>query len=35
VVMGGVMITTAFYVLCTLIADLVAAWLDPRVRASL
>jgi peptide/nickel transport system permease protein len=35
VVMGGVMITTAFYVLCTLIADLVAAWLDPRVRATL
>jgi peptide/nickel transport system permease protein len=35
VVIGGVMITTAFYVLCTLIADLVAAWLDPRVRASL
>jgi peptide/nickel transport system permease protein len=35
VVMGGVMLTTAFYVLCTLVADLVAAWLDPRVRASL
>jgi peptide/nickel transport system permease protein len=35
VVMGGVMITTVFYVLCTLTADLVAAWLDPRVRASL
>jgi peptide/nickel transport system permease protein len=35
VVMGAVMITTAFYVLCTLIADLLAAWLDPRVRASL
>jgi peptide/nickel transport system permease protein len=35
VVMGGVMITSAFYVLCTLTADLVAAWLDPRVRASL
>ena len=34
-VIGGVMITTAFYVLCTLIADLVAAWLDPRVRSSL
>jgi ABC-type dipeptide/oligopeptide/nickel transport system permease component len=29
------MVTTAFYVLCTLVADLVAAWLDPRVRASL
>lgn len=35
VVMGGVMLTTAFYVLSTLVADLVAAWLDPRVRASL
>jgi peptide/nickel transport system permease protein len=35
VVMGGVMLTAAFYVLCTLAADLVAAWLDPRVRASL
>jgi peptide/nickel transport system permease protein len=34
-VMGGVMITTAFYVFCTLAADLVAAWLDPRVRSSL
>jgi ABC-type dipeptide/oligopeptide/nickel transport systems, permease components len=35
VVMGAVMITTIFYVFCTLCADLVAAWLDPRVRASL
>jgi peptide/nickel transport system permease protein len=35
VVMGGVMLTTIFYVLCTLLADLVAAWLDPRVRAGL
>lgn len=35
VVMGAVVITTAFYVLCTLIADLIAAWLDPRVRATL
>lgn len=34
-VIGGVMITTVFYVLCTLVADLVAAWLDPRVRSSL
>jgi peptide/nickel transport system permease protein len=34
-VIGGVMITTVFYVLCTLAADLVSAWLDPRVRASL
>jgi peptide/nickel transport system permease protein len=35
VVMGSVLITTAFYATCTLIADLAAAWLDPRVRASL
>jgi peptide/nickel transport system permease protein len=35
VVIGGVMLTTVFYVLCTLTADLIAAWLDPRVRASL
>lgn len=35
VVMGAVVITTAFYVICTLIADLIAAWLDPRVRATL
>ena len=35
VVMGSVLITTAFYASCTLVADLVAAWLDPRVRASL
>lgn len=35
VVMGGVMITTIFYVLSTLCADLIAAWLDPRVRTSI
>ena len=35
VVMGGVMITTIFYVVSTLCADLIAAWLDPRVRTSL
>ncbi len=35
VVMGSVLVTTAFYASCTLVADLVAAWLDPRVRASL
>ena len=35
VVLGGVMLTTVFYVFCTLTADLIAAWLDPRVRASL
>ncbi|MGE0210283.1 MAG: ABC transporter permease [Parvibaculaceae bacterium] len=35
VVMGAVVLTTAFYVMCTLLADLLAAWLDPRVRSSL
>jgi peptide/nickel transport system permease protein len=35
VVMGAVMITTGFYVLSTLIADLIAAGLDPRVRTAL
>jgi peptide/nickel transport system permease protein len=35
VVMGSVLITTTFYASCTLLADLAAAWLDPRVRASL
>jgi peptide/nickel transport system permease protein len=35
VVMGTVLVTTALYVLCTVIADLLVAWLDPRVRASL
>jgi peptide/nickel transport system permease protein len=35
VVMGAVMITTGFYVLSTLIADLIAAGLDPRVRTTL
>lgn len=35
VVMGAVMITTGFYVLCTLAADLIAAGLDPRVRSAL
>lgn len=35
VVMGAVMITTGFYVLSTLIADLIAAGLDPRVRSAL
>lgn len=35
VVMGAVMITTGFYVLCTLVADLIAAGLDPRVRSAL
>jgi peptide/nickel transport system permease protein len=35
VVMGSVLVTTAIYATCTLVADIVAAWLDPRVRASL
>ena len=35
VVQGAVMVTVALYVLVTLIADLVVAWIDPRVRASL
>jgi peptide/nickel transport system permease protein len=35
VVMGAVVLTTAFYVACTLTADLIAAWLDPRVRSNL
>lgn len=34
-VSGTVLITTGFYVLATLIADLFVAGLDPRVRASL
>ncbi len=35
VVQGAVLVTTAVYVLITLCADLVVAWLDPRVRDSL
>jgi peptide/nickel transport system permease protein len=35
VVMGSVLVTTALYALCTLLSDLAAAWLDPRVRTSL
>jgi peptide/nickel transport system permease protein len=35
IVMGAVLVTTALFVLCTLAADLVAAWCDPRVRQSL
>jgi peptide/nickel transport system permease protein len=34
-VQGGVLITTVLYVLVTLAADLLVAWLDPRVRESL
>ncbi len=33
--MGAVLVTTGLFVLSTLIADLVAAWLDPRVRQTL
>ena len=35
IVMGGVLVTTILYALCTLISDLVAAYLDPRVRQGL
>jgi peptide/nickel transport system permease protein len=35
VVQGAVLITALLYVLTTLIADLLVAWLDPRVRESL
>ena len=34
VVMGSVLVTTTFFVLCTLVADIVNAALDPRVRAN-
>ncbi|MBS38315.1 MAG: peptide ABC transporter permease [Thiotrichales bacterium] len=35
IVMGGVLVTTVLYALCTLISDIIAATLDPRVRQSL
>jgi peptide/nickel transport system permease protein len=35
VVQGAVLITTILFVLCALCADLLNAWLDPRVRARL
>ena len=35
VVQGAVLVTTALFVLCAMISDLVNASLDPRVRASL
>lgn len=35
VVQGAVMVTVALYVVVTLFADLVVAWIDPRVRATL
>jgi peptide/nickel transport system permease protein len=35
VVQGAVLVTTVLFVLCALLADLLNAWLDPRVRAGL
>jgi len=35
VIQGAVLVTTALYVIITLLADLAVAWLDPRVRQSL
>ena len=35
IVMGGVLVTTMLFALSTLISDLVAAWLDPRIRQGL
>jgi peptide/nickel transport system permease protein len=35
VVQGAVMITTAFYIVITLVSDLLVSWLDPRVRETL
>ena len=35
VVQGAVMVTVALYVVITLLSDLVVAWIDPRVRATL
>ena len=35
VVQGAVLVTVGLFVLATLLADLIVAWLDPRVRASL
>jgi len=35
VVQGAVLVTTVLFVLSALLADLLNAWLDPRVRASL
>ncbi|QRM54403.1 ABC transporter permease [Sinorhizobium sp. BG8] len=34
-VMGTVLVTSGLYVTCMIIADLVTAWLDPRVRSAL
>nr|WP_316650876.1 ABC transporter permease [uncultured Gellertiella sp.] len=35
VVMGTVLVTSALYLLCMILADLVSAWLDPRIRSAL
>lgn len=35
VVQGAVLTTVFLFVLCTLMADMLVAWLDPRVRSSL
>lgn len=35
VVQGAVLVTVFLFVLCTLLADMIVAWLDPRVRSSL
>ena len=35
IVMGGVLVTTMLFALSTLISDLVAAWIDPRIRQGL
>lgn len=35
VVQGAILVTAALYVFATLMADLLVAWLDPRVRESL
>lgn len=32
--MGTVLVTTGFFVLCTLVSDIVNALLDPRLRNS-
>lgn len=35
IVMGSVLVTTVLFVICTTVADLINAYLDPRVRANL
>lgn len=35
VVMGSVLVSTALFVISTTLSDLINAWLDPRIRASL